>query len=138
RRPALPDVRAVAAFGEDDLRRHHRDLLCHRELVQAGALFRARPVLGHGLTHLAGAAAAGDRHQPARLLGGAHHAARAVLQDHARAAVSDLARTAALRRDGNSARLTSARALGYVTPEGKYPMAKSPYDIDLDRNPANY
>ena len=46
-RTALPDVRAVAEPVEDDFRRHQRDFLRHHELVQGGALFRARSIL-HG------------------------------------------------------------------------------------------
>ena len=49
---------------------------------EGGALFRARPVLHQGTRHLAGAAAARDGDQYARLLGGAHHAAGTVLPDH--------------------------------------------------------
>ena len=61
----------------------------------------------------------------------------AVLQDHAAADVRHLVRTGARRRGRDAARLTSARPLANV-PAGKRPMAKTPYDIDLDRNPANY
>ena len=36
------------------------------------------------------------------------------------------------------ARLTSARPLANVVARGNDPMAKTPYDTDLDRNPANF
>jgi hypothetical protein len=61
--------------------------------------------LHHRLGHLAGAAAARHRHQYARLLGGAHHAAGDFLQDHHGADVPDLDRAAALRHDGFAAGL---------------------------------
>ena len=79
-----------------------------RERAQGGSLFRARPVLDQGARHLAGAAAFGDADQHARLLGGAHHAAGTVLQDHHGADVRDLDRTGAQRHDRHSARLTAA------------------------------
>ena len=49
RRPALLRFRAAAAAGEDDLRRHHGDVLRRRQCDEGRALFRARPVLHAGL-----------------------------------------------------------------------------------------
>src|ERR1019366_8056082 len=158
RRAAVSDVRAGAEAGEDDVRGHHRDLLRQHQRAQGDPLFRARPVLHQGIGHLAGATAAGDGDQHARVLGGAHHAAGAVLQDHVGADVRDLDRIGAQRHDGYFTRLTSGRRLatfGVILsgacsiPKtgihfsgscsgGNDQMAKTPYDSDLDRNPANY
>ncbi len=91
-----------AEAGENEIRRHHRLFLRHRERAQSDALFRARAILAKGLgTSLALLAARhGDQH--AGLLGGAHHAAGDVLQDHHGADVRDFDRAAALRDGATS------------------------------------
>ena len=91
-----------------------------------------------GVATSARALAARDAGQLVRLLGGARHADRAVLPHHADHHVPDLDRIGAQRHDGHFARLTSALPLANVEIKGTAAMAKSPYDTDLDRNPANY
>ena len=69
RRAAVPDLRAVAETAENDFRRHHGHRLRHGQLAQGSALFRARAILDQGSRHVVGAAAAGDRYQPASASG---------------------------------------------------------------------
>src|SRR6185437_11285333 len=82
RRPALPDVRAVAEDAEDAVRRHHGDVLRLAQRHEGGALCRARPVLDQGARHLARAHSAGAGLKPAPLLAGAARLAGYVLSHH--------------------------------------------------------